>query len=481
MKIPTHASAVENDSLVETPSETPPAIDAIIHVSVAADGLEAYLNIEPPSNGGIAPTVESMENALSNYGVTYNIDTEKLKDIEEVPLYNSSICVASGIAPVNGTDGTATFKIRTEKKQLKPKENEDGRVDYHDLGFVENVNQNQVLCTITLPTEGSSGISVRGKELLQKKGRPVHSCSGKNTKLNEDGTAVLSKINGYVEFDGRKINVYDTLYVAEDVDNSTGDIKVSCNLVVSGMVLPGFKIEADGDISVAGTAESSTIRAGRNINLKSGIIGSELYCNGDLKCRFIENCNIFVKGDINAEYIINSEIKCGKNIKITGMKAKIIGGSCIAGQNIEAQTIGSVANVKTRLELGTDQTVIERQQELLGQIKDLKKQIEKLTPLLNILRQLEEGNRLTPEKRKAFDDVSYSYNTNVKLLEDANKELEEIFQMINMRGYGRIICTGTIYPCTHIAIGKASLPVADALQNVSVYYKEGNICIGLAR
>ena len=34
--------------------------------------------------------------------------------------------------------------------------------------------------------------------------------------------------------------------------------------------------------------------------------------------------------------------------------SKIIGGTCVVAQNVEARTIGSAASVKTKLEIGTD-------------------------------------------------------------------------------------------------------------------------------
>lgn len=481
MDNPMSTTNIKNNGQIETPGTPPPPLDAKINISIAKDQLEAYLFIEPSSNGGADPTLEAMEAMLLDYGVSYNIDIAKLKEIELEPIYNCDILVASGVAPVNGVDGTASFQIDTEKKSLKPQENNDGKVDYHFLGIVENVKQGQVLCIITFPTEGSPGMSVKGKELPQKKGRPVQSLLGKNTELNSDGTAVLSKINGQVEFDGRKLHVNDVLYIKENVDYSVGNIKVPNNLHIAGMVMPGFVLEVGGNIDVRGIVQKSTVKAGGNINLQSGIIGSTLYCDGDLNCKFIENCEIVVKGDINSRNIINSNIKCGKTIKIKGTSAKIIGGTYIAGENIEAQTIGSVANVKTRLELSTDQTVITRQQELLDQITQWENQNEKLMPLITLLNQLEAANRLTPDKKQALEKVNYTYNTNVQSLEDAKSELEEITQHLEDKGHGRIICAGAIYPGTHVVIGKANLTITNALQCVSLHYDEGNIGIGSAR
>lgn len=482
MSILTQPSASIQDVPENTQAETPPAVDANIHAFISDTYLEAYLNIEPPSNGGAVPTLKGLETALADLGVSYQyIDVKKLQELSDHPIYSCDIVVARGIAPVDGMDGTATFHIDTAKKIFKPKENDDGIVDYHDLGIVENVEKGQVLCTITPPTEGNPGMSVKGKEMPQKKGKQAPSYVGKNTELDQNATAILSKIDGQVDYSGRKINVNETFYVKENVDNSTGDIKVVGNLVIRGMISPGFKVEAGNNIEVAGTVSSATLKAGGSIKLQGGITGSELHCEGDLKSRFIENCNLFVKGNIRADYVLNSNIKCGKSLKTEGSIAKIIGGRCLAGQNIEAHYIGSAANVKTSLEVGTDPIILDRQQELQAKIPELEKQIGTLKPLLKLLRDLGNSNRLTSEKAELLNNVTNNYNTASDMLENARRDLEEIAQTVYNRGYGRVICTGTIFPGTKVTIGTASLSVSEPLINTSLYYSKGDVCIGFAR
>jgi uncharacterized protein (DUF342 family) len=465
----------------EDQEDIPPAVDAVVHVSISGNGLEAYVDIEPPSNGGASPTFELLNAALVGYGITQNVDVERLKALAVDPIYDRNIVVANGVVPVDGKNGTVAFLFDAGKKDIKPRESEDGKVDYYNLGIVENVKQGQVLCTITPPTEGTPGISVKGVALPQKKGQPAPSYLGENTELNEDGTAILSKINGQIEFDGRKINVRETFFVRGDIDFSTGNIKVESNLVVSGAVLPGFKIAAGRNIDVSGSVENSTIQAGGNIRLNSGITGSELHCDGDLICRFIENCDVFVKGDIKAEYILNSNIKCGKNIKTVGKVAKIIGGNCVAGQNIEAGNVGTVANVKTRLELGTDYASIKRQQELQTLLVDLGKKIESVKQLITLLKQLEASGRMTPDKKEILDKVESSYVANIQLQEAAKKELEEIALSIKNKSFGKIVCTGTIFPGTTVVIGPASLTITEPWSYTALYLEEGSICKGIAR
>ena len=471
MDTPTNEPNIENTQNSEQ-DETPTPVDAAIHVSISDDELDARMNIEPPRDGGAAPTFEVMQDALLEHGVTYNINKERLKEIEASPAYHRDIPIASGVAPVDGEDGSATFLIDTEGKSLKPQRNEDGSVDYHALNTVQTVSKDQPLCSIILPTDGTPGISVKGNELPQKKGKAVPSFVGKNTELTDEGTIIRSKIDGQVEFDGQKLVVTNVFYIKENVDYSTGNIKVTGNLVVSGMVMPDFAIEADGDIDVNGLVQAASVHSGGNVHLQSGLINSKLYCDGNLECKYIENSDVFVTGDVNAKNIINSKIICGKNIRAT---SKIIGGSIMAGQNIEAQAIGSGANVKTRLELGTDHTVFERQQELKNTITEGEEQNKKLGPIISLMKELREAGRLTPEKSEALEKAIVSFGTNLEAMEEAKAELDEIAQTIVEKLSGRIICPGTVYPGTQVYIGKANYIIAQKLSNVYLYYDEGEI------
>ncbi len=471
-----------SESPEEGPSEPPPPpIDAKVKAEIAIGSLLAFIYIEPPSNGGAVPDLNSLKKALEEKGIKHNIDYAKLEALANKPLYNSKLLIARGTPPENGVDGTAEFLIETEEKTFKPKDIGNGKIDFYDLGIVENVKKGQVLCKITLPTEGLPGISVLGRELKQKTGQAVPSYLGQNTELSQDGTKILSQIDGQVEFIGQKIHVKETFYIQGNIDVSTGNIKVEKNLVVQGMVMPGFKIEAGGNIDIRGTVENAAIISGGNVQLQGGITGSELSCEGDLKSHYIENCSILVKGDITAEYILNSQIKCGRNLKTIGMISRIIGGSCIVGKDIEARTIGSDANVKTRLELGTDSDILERQEELKVLIPKYEKQIETLKPLVTLFNQLNEAGRLPPEKQETMESVNYSYNTTKNLLAEAKTEFKKILKDIHDKGYGQIICSETIYPGTKIIMGSSKLLISDIMHNARIFFKEGSIMQGSAR
>ena len=449
-------------------------VDAVIHVSISSNRMSAYLCIDPPMNGGTHPTLTMLEAAIASRKITYGVNTAILKELAEKPIYNENIEIAQGIMPENGINGTYTFKVRLGVEP-KPKINPDGTVDYRDLGIVENVNKGQVLCVITHPTDGTEGMTVTGKKLLSRKGKAVPSLLGKNTELSPDGTAIYAKIDGQVDYDSRKINVSETFSIQGDVDNSTGNVKVVGNVVIKGTVFPQFVVEASGDIEIYGTVASAKLKADGNIILRSGIIGSELSCKGDLTSRFIENCNITVIGSITADYIINSRIECGQSLQLIGSKGKIFGGSCVVGQDIVARVIGSVAWVRTDLNLGTIPTVIKRQQELTQLLPGLEKQIGGLKSLISLLQQQGSTNQPTSQNKMVLDKAIFSYETCITAFESSKQELAEINESIRTRGYGKIICSESIFPGTNIQIGSAKLSVVDKMTSTSFHYSQGNI------
>ncbi|MPM90424.1 hypothetical protein SDC9_137545 [bioreactor metagenome] len=251
--------------------------------------------------------------------------------------------------------------------------------------------------------------------------------------------------------------------------------------MVQGSVQPGFVVECAGNIEIRGTVEHATVKAGRNVTLSSGITSSTLKCGGDMRCRYIENSEIFVRGDLLTGSIVNSTVSCGKDIKLDSLIAKIIGGSCLAGQNIEARSIGSQANVRTELELGADPVLMERRQELTAQIPVLKAEIEKLNSLVDIFSQLKGLNRLTPDQAQALENALYTQGTDWERLAAAEKELEEIAQKIKAKGFGQIRCTGPMYVGTRVVIGDAHLTISGPLNDVSLYYNDGEIRIGSGR
>ncbi len=449
-------------------------IDSVINVEISDNLLTAWLTIEPPVNGGNPPTIEALKRALRDRRIVYGIDEEKLNELAKNPVYNRKITIATGIAEKNGTDGAFELKFNPVK-DLKPKVRKDGTIDYQYLGIVENVEQGQLLCTIVPETAGTEGMTVTGFKLYPTRGKSPQVILGKNTYYNHDNTEIRASIDGYVEFVNGKINVSDTFYVKEDVDPSTGNIMVNGNVFVKGNVNSGFSVEAKGNIEILGTVANASLKSGGKMTLRRGIYGCDVFCGGDFSGRFIENSNVTIIGTARTEYIMDSNVRCGRSLEIAGSYARFHGGSLVVGGDFSCPIIGAPSGIKTIIEIGTDPSIIERQQQIEVNHPLLEKQLKSIVQLISLLKQYEEAGRLDDEKREMLEKALYNYQTLTDLYESESQELEEINQLIREKGYGRIKCARTIYPGTVIKIGPEIMTVTEPINNALLYLADGVI------
>jgi uncharacterized protein (DUF342 family) len=438
-----------------------PKIDAVVKINISSNGLEAILYIEPPQNGGARVSSYMIDMAIQKAKIHYGLITGAIENIKAHPQYQTEILIAKGLAPVHGEDGDIQylFEIALE---AHPKERDDGTVDYRDLGLIENAKKGQLLCKIKLATKGTDGMTVMGRKMMAIAGRPVDSPMGSNTGFNQEQTELQATADGYISVNGKKVNVISTFVVGNDVDNSIGNIKFVGSVQINGNVLEGFSVEADGDISIGGVVEGANIKSGGNIVIRGGAIGrgrSIIECKGNLNSTFLENCKVFIGGNLKAENIMNCYIKCGLNIELSGLRSKIIGGQCIAGQNITASIIGSPANLPTELILGTIPELISKHSALKKEIENLEMQIDQLNKIVMLLRQYKEANRLSSDKTVMLDNSAFSLEEAKSRYEIVKEELAQLNPQIENTVIGKVVCRDIMYRGVKVTIGGVHMEI----------------------
>lgn len=438
----------------------PPPVNAEAIISIINDALTATIKIIPPRNGGADLSYNDLKTFLTKKGIVYGIDENVLKTLGSRPTYNVDTVVARGILPVNGTDAELIYYVEADRK-LKPKEREDGSVDFKDLGTIQEVKKDTVLCKKIPLVEGTVGITVMGKNISQVPGKDKTLPAGKNTVLSEDGLQLLAMVDGHVSITGGKINILDVFIVQGNVSNATGNINFSGNVVVRGDVVQGFTVDATGDVTINGSVEAATIKAGGSLIIRGGFQGGEsgrLEVGGDAACLFIENGRISVKGNLTATSIMNSTVKCGGEVTVTG-KGLIRGSYVMARISVTANLLGSrnATSASTVLEVGNDPVVVERYNELTATIQAAEKNIANLELMISSLIKLKEAGKLTPDKAdnliKAQDYIRKIRETNA----DEKEEYDELEKQITNLGYGKIIVYKSAYPGLKIVIGPDTL------------------------
>ncbi|MBA1333883.1 MAG: hypothetical protein HPY66_0276 [Firmicutes bacterium] len=474
------ALASESDTIVRiAPPQQEMLYDAALKVEISPDAKKAFLTLIPP-DGGKNLTEKDIIEGLKEEGVVAGIDHDTIRRMVTENNYGQPTLVASALLPVDGENGYIEYGIKHVKNK-KPVEREDGSVDFRELDLIENVKAGQVLARIVPPTKGVDGSDVRGNPLKAKDGVAVRIQKGKNTEFTQNGTVLVSLIDGQVSESGGKINVYPVYEVIGNVDNSTGNIRFVGKVIVKGNVLTGFTIEADGDIEVNGVVEGATLRAGGNIILKRGAQGGGkgiLRCAGNLYSKFIENCNVEAEGDVFAEAIMHSSVISKSSVETKGKKGIIVGGTIAARAEVNAKIIGSPMATITHIEVGSDPDLRKNVDAITKSIEDDRKALEQLSLSIGTIAKLAQSGRIPAEKKITLNKCIEAKSQIEERLQEKEAQLAVMKAQLEVVSKGKVRAKEVMYPGTIVTIGPSSMHIKDYINFVTLYRSEGEIKIG---
>ncbi len=333
--------------------------------------LEASLDLRAPC-GAEQPLVrEELDRALEANGIVFGIDPKRIDTAWLIFTARGGLPrpmrVASGQAPQPGRPARLEYAIDLEQ-HVGRKDEQDGSVDFHELGTVRNVAAGQQIGVWYPAEESLPGRGLDGVEL------PVPDSDGSQDlrggdKLRcveqEDGSVILeAEIDGILVLENEVPAVSEIFLVPGDVGVETGNIDAEGSVVITGAVRPGFHVTARHDIEVQGVVEGSSLDAGGRVSIASGLIGDEetlVRAAGDVCIKYAQNARIECGGDVEIlDADMGSTIDCSGHLRAITGRGRLCGGTYSAAQSIEATEIGSDLGAVTVLAAGAN-VLIERE------------------------------------------------------------------------------------------------------------------------
>lgn len=444
--------------------------DAYVGIWVSPDQLIGWAMVFPPLNGGADVTEDSFRAALDAAQITYGINEEYLAAMVGQKAYMKLAKIATGVPPHNGENGRIVDLALADDASALP-EDEYGRVDFKDLGWIKNVEQGQRLCQIIPPTSGRDGISVLSKRLLAKAGRPAPYVAGDHTEFTEDGAFLVASVDGQVSRKAGRYVVTETLTIQGNVDYSTGNINVNGSVIIMGDVYPTFKVEAKKDIVVYGTVDGGILTAGGDISVYGGVLASNqgvLQAGGNLRCKFMEYGTAYAGGNAYFENLIHSTVNCEGDIFVTSGRGAVIGGKLIAMGNITINTVGNRANCATYLQLGATEDFTDRKHHLVVEISTLTAKINRITAVIEKLRGMPNTDA---EKLQKLEAVLPIERIRMQRLQSDMQEIEQLEGRVTT-GH---ISIGRSYPNVNLKLGGTSMHLDEECRDMVYHFKEGKI------
>lgn len=441
-----------------------------VNITVAKDSMSASMILRAPGEEDTAMTAEDILEAIHEEGVVYGIDESAVRNAVEQKDYNRPVTIAEGVKPQKGKNSEFTYHFETQRDH-RPKEDDDGTLDYKEIDFIQNTDAGTVLATKTPPTPGVPGKSVMGKELTAPNGRDLPFKHGENTEISEDGLELKASASGAIQFKYGSVSVLDTLTIRGDVDHTVGNINCKGSVIVNGDVKAGYTIKIDGDLEVAGNVQDAVIEVGGNIYIKGGFFGGgegHMQAKGDITLKYGDGQTIVAGNDLMVGgELTNCRVTARNSVLVQARRGKIVGGVTRAGREIRSSILGSDAGGSTLLVAGFDVEVMRAYEQVLSEIKRLKGDEERVKTGLYSLYRLELDGKLSPEQSEALKKLKSFQEElpeSLAVLEERKKELQ--VKMAEFRD-ARIVAEDTVYTGVRVQFGTMYREIVEAVQAVS--------------
>lgn len=447
-----------------------------LRVRISDDGLEAYLMMPVPE-GGEQYSFESIKAFLEQQGVRFGILQDVLSSMVKDGIYNQEKLIAKGIAPIDGIDGYYDYNFNPNFDR-KPKILPDGSVDYWTVHSIESVAKDQIIAVYHPAVQGKSGKNVKGIEVFGKRGKELPLLKGRGFERKPDEVTYVSLMDGKIEMQNERIVILPVHELSGDAELSGGNIDFKGDIVIHGGVESGITIKATGSITIDGVVEACTIEAGKDILLRSGMLGgnkASVKTRGNIFAKFFENTTVEADGMIQADVFMNCKVKCKERILLNGKRGSIIGGEVHAVQGVEATSIGNMAETKTLIFAGTGEGMNGRLLLLEKKVKATKEELAKIEQVLNQFKQLEieKGVSYANDPRRMA--LLRTRIRDAAVLAEDEAEIKELQALIDRSKGAVISITNEVFPGVTIMIDDERLTIKNNAKCVEFYRVENKI------
>ncbi len=358
-------------------------------IVVGADKMRCAFDFKRASADEVLPTSDEIVELLRREGIVRAGTALVHAAADAIRQHGELIdaTVAIGIPATPSSDGRIEWLVDlTGEKQKAGTTDEHNRIDFRERRAFVEVAANQLIARWLPPTRGEPGIDVFGQDIKPVKTVDNKPSAGKNILVSQDGTELRAQIAGHLFVADRKISVDRLFEVSGDVDYKIGNIRYPGNVQISGSVLPGFVVEATGNLVINGLVEGAEIRADGDVIVNGGIVGqSRVLARGDISAKFVQDSLLQADGDITvADAIVQSVVSGCRNFKLTGRSGAkgIIGGKLFALHDVSSFCIGSEHAVPTAITIGMSARHLFDEHQLQTGIEEQKKENARVHQLL---------------------------------------------------------------------------------------------------
>lgn len=415
---------------------------------ISADGMEACLSCNGEAEP-MLPSREEIASLLRDHNIVFGIREEAVEKLMQADPRSGPFLIAEGMRPIQGQDGWIEY---SHAKHPPPQEEKEAKkVDFHELGWINNVSKSEIVAEVHPAEPGVPGTSVTGEKVDPQSVTTPSIKLGKGVSLDPgypDRVIALEDGNAVLDADGT-LHVETTITISGDVDYSTGNIDFVGSVIITGDVKSDFTVKAKKSIEIHGNVEDATIEAGGDVVVRNGFIGTGkgvLQAGGKATVHHVLNQKVTA----GSEVIVVREAVCAKIVagnRITAPTAVFVGCVLEAGNEIEVLNLGNGEEGQSRARVGRRGILNERVNTVDKDIAVVQKQAsDTKDTLYKIVRiQLDKGG-LSPEQQQLSAKLRFLQTELQRKIEQLQKDKESLKLELNKDSMARIIVRDTLFP-----------------------------------
>ncbi|HEY8889427.1 MAG TPA: flagellar assembly protein A [Clostridium sp.] len=219
-------------------------------------------------------TEREIKNELQNYNIKYGIiEMNIVKATQDNEIVE--LLIANGKKIIEAVDDRLEIKYKKASNENSKIYDNEESIDYKAIGSVLGVEEGQVLAILYPGKNGQDGLDISGKLIKAKIVKKITLGVGEGCKMIDEYTVVATS-QGRPSTRGNTFFVYKTHKIDGDVEIKTGNIQFVGDIVISGSVREGMKVEAGNSILVKNNVAQSVITASGDVVVRGNVISSTI-------------------------------------------------------------------------------------------------------------------------------------------------------------------------------------------------------------
>lgn len=425
-------------------------------IEVSGDRLQAWIRpVDPddPTPFTVEETVGALEDAkiVVDGPVRKRID-EFVDPTSDDDDRQKRFLIAEGRPAVEGTDETF---LRAESLVEQEQDWQgDTAINYYTYSSIHLVQKDEPIGTLVPVVASVNGVDVLGKILSPARKLTVIELGSGVRRSEDDPTLILADTAGQIEFSKGVISLNEVFIVAGDVDFGTGNIDSPIDVQIRGTVRDGFAVKSSRSIVIGGAIEAANVDSEGDVIVRGGILQkgkNSVTSRGDIVARFCDEANLHADGEVKVcKELLNSQIHCEGTL-FAGHGA-VIGGCVYAREGVEVATLGSDANIKTEVVVGTHLATIEEADRIRESMKSKKASAQRIRSTVQPL--MDNLKRLSPAQREKATELMFEADEMEVEVAEAETKCLAMIRDASAQGIPSVLVSKIIHQGVTVRIGR---------------------------